>query len=207
LQAQDGTFYGTDNNGNMIAFSSSGNVIWSVPNDYPQIATADGGVIGASGITYDNQGRADGQIGTPRTMSWNENFYTDGPVDQIASAFINLASSFEDSSGGNPSGNNTSTEWFGIGTLLLRNLSGATGVPGTCADEGGITVCDFEVAASCTNQPRWTTNGVIDAPPGLAAWWTKYWCVNPVAGWQLCKPVPGTATKTTDPGPAYCQHP
>jgi hypothetical protein len=48
LQAQDGSFYGTDNNGNMISFSQSGNVIWSIPNDYPQIATADGGVIGAS---------------------------------------------------------------------------------------------------------------------------------------------------------------
>jgi len=52
LQAQDGTFYGTDNNGNMIHFSKSGNVSWSVPNDCPQIAR---GVIGSSGITYDNQ--------------------------------------------------------------------------------------------------------------------------------------------------------
>jgi hypothetical protein len=39
LQAQDGSFYGTDNSGNMISFSQYGNVIWSVPNDYPQIAT------------------------------------------------------------------------------------------------------------------------------------------------------------------------
>jgi hypothetical protein len=35
-----------------------GATIWSVPNDYPQIVTADGGVIGASGVTYDDQGKA-----------------------------------------------------------------------------------------------------------------------------------------------------
>jgi len=62
LQAQDGSFYGTDSDG-MIKFDRSGNIQWSVPNDSPQIATADGGVIGASGITYDNNGRATGVVG------------------------------------------------------------------------------------------------------------------------------------------------
>jgi hypothetical protein len=78
LQAQDGTYYGTDGNGNMINFSQSGNVIWSVPNDSPQIATADGGVIGASGITYDDQGRADGQVALP-IQSWTGNGYQNDP--------------------------------------------------------------------------------------------------------------------------------
>jgi hypothetical protein len=75
LQAQDGSFYGTDNNSDMISFSQSGNVIWSVPNDYPHIATADGGVIGVSGITYDGQGHADGQDDDPPIQSWTWNPY------------------------------------------------------------------------------------------------------------------------------------
>jgi hypothetical protein len=79
LQAQDGSFYGTDNNGNMISFSQSGNVIWSVPNDYPQMATADGGVVGASGITFDDQGRANGQIANMPTQSWTRNAYQIDP--------------------------------------------------------------------------------------------------------------------------------
>jgi hypothetical protein len=63
LQAQDGSFYGTDGAGDMVRLSQYGNVIWSVPNDSPKIATADGGVIGFSGITYDSQGRATGLSG------------------------------------------------------------------------------------------------------------------------------------------------
>ena len=69
LQAQDGSYYGADGNGDMIRFTQYGNTIWSVPNDSPQIATADGGVIGSSGITYDSNGNADCQIGLP-IQSW-----------------------------------------------------------------------------------------------------------------------------------------
>jgi hypothetical protein len=191
----------------MIAFTSTGVPLLNVPNDAPQIATSNNGVIGASGTTYDQNGNVDGQSGIPLTLSWTGNSYKLGSVDHVAASFIDLAQSFENLLGGNPSNNKTSREWFGIGTLLLRNLSGASGVPGTCAKEGAVTVCDFETVQSCTNQPTWSTNGVIDTPPGLAAWWTKYWCVNPDAGWQFCRPVPGSATKTTDPGPAYCQNP
>src|SRR5580704_5597001 len=95
LQAQDGSFYGTDNNGNMISFSQSGNVIWSVPNDYPQIATADGGVIGASGITYDNQGRPTGQIAMP-IYAWTGDAYQNDPgqAQQLASMPPDVAMSF-----------------------------------------------------------------------------------------------------------------
>jgi hypothetical protein len=59
----------------MIAFGSSGNIKWSVPNDSPQIATADGGVIGSSGVTYDSQGRATGQIANLPIQSWTGNSY------------------------------------------------------------------------------------------------------------------------------------
>ena len=64
LQAQDGSFVGTvtdnQNNQYMVAFDASGNVRWTVPNETPQVATADGGVIGASGITYASGGNATG---------------------------------------------------------------------------------------------------------------------------------------------------
>ena len=99
LQGQDGSFYGTDSDG-MIKFDRSGNIQWSVPNDSPQIATADGGVVGASGITYDNNGRADGQTEStvpPLTncqggscpvadlassaQSWSQNTYQLGSVE------------------------------------------------------------------------------------------------------------------------------
>ena len=58
--------------GNMIRCTQYGNVSWSVPTDSPQIATADGGVIGSSGITYDSQGRATGQTYLP-IQSWTGN--------------------------------------------------------------------------------------------------------------------------------------
>jgi len=110
LQAQDGSFYGTDNNGNMISFSQSGNVIWSVPNDYPQIATADGGVIGASGITYDNQGRANGQGALPGTPSWQGFMYSvtgDPVVQRSIPPDLMLQANLLQVAGGNVSGTGT----------------------------------------------------------------------------------------------------
>ena len=86
LQAQDGTFYGTfstNTSGGIIKFDQSGNIQWTVLNDSPQIATADGGVIGSSGITYDNQGRATGQVSTP-IQSWSgEAAYQYGSVEDV----------------------------------------------------------------------------------------------------------------------------
>jgi hypothetical protein len=91
LQAEDGSFVGTvavpgtggNNATNMVAFDASGSVRWMVPNETPQIATAGGGVIGQSGITYDQNGNATGQ-GTLYTQSWTYNMYQDGPVTQVA---------------------------------------------------------------------------------------------------------------------------
>jgi hypothetical protein len=79
LQAQDGTLVGTvalgtSSTTSMIGFDSSGNVKWSVPNDTPQIATADGGVIGASGITYDSNGNTTGKA-TVDVQSWTSYLY------------------------------------------------------------------------------------------------------------------------------------
>ena len=83
LQAQDGSFYGTTyagGAGGMVKFDRSGNIQWSVPGDSPRIATVDGGVVGASGITYDNNGRATGQVGLP-VQSWTANTYQYGSVE------------------------------------------------------------------------------------------------------------------------------
>jgi len=96
LQAQDGSFYGTDGAGNMVRMSQHGNVIWSVPNDYPQIATADGGVIGASGITYDSNGRATGQIANMPSQSWLGYAYQNDPgqAQQVSFSATTMASTF-----------------------------------------------------------------------------------------------------------------
>ena len=85
LQLQDGSFVGTvgQSNGqqNMIAFDQSGAVRWSVPNEQPEIATEDGGVIGQSGTTYDQNGNVTGQI-PMATQSWRGNMYRLGTVEQ-----------------------------------------------------------------------------------------------------------------------------
>ena len=114
-QAQDSTFYGAfynAGNGGMVKFDQSGNVIWSVPNDYPQIATADGGVIGASGITYDSNGNATGQIALP-IQSWTGNSYQYGPgqAQQVAAPAREVADgSFSPSVGANPSQSSTALQ-------------------------------------------------------------------------------------------------
>ncbi len=92
LQAQDGSFVGTvlvaadpyagPFQTNMVAFDATGGTRWIVPNDTPQIATADGGVIGQSGITYDQNGNVTGQVPL-FTQSWTLNEYADGPLTQL----------------------------------------------------------------------------------------------------------------------------
>ena len=114
LQAQDGSFIGNFwdvNTGNsaMVAFNATGTVRWTVPNETPQIATADGGVIGQSGITYDQYGNATGMGALP-IQSWTGNAYQVGSVDQVTSALVDVALSFNAFLGGNPSGNGTAAK-------------------------------------------------------------------------------------------------
>ena len=101
LQRADGSFVGlasipgvSGNSGSsMAAFTSAGNILWSVPNDSPVMASADGGVVGLSGNTYDQNGNADGYA-SGATQSWSGNSYTDGPLTQVAVNPINPAGSF-----------------------------------------------------------------------------------------------------------------
>jgi len=121
VQAQDGSFVGTvwtdpGNGGDavqlMVAFDSSGNVRWTVPGDQPQIATEDGGVIGQTGVTYDGNGIATGQIAALLTQSWRGNNYDPGFVQQIVSSLINKAKTLWAQLGGNPSSKGTAgREW------------------------------------------------------------------------------------------------
>jgi hypothetical protein len=106
----------------MIRSDQSGNTIWSVPGDSPQIATADGGVIGSSGITYDPQGRATGQTVTP-IQSWTGNAYPQpqGTAAQVADPLTDIdGSSFWPQAGGNPSANGTAV----VQCPCLRQSSG-----------------------------------------------------------------------------------
>jgi hypothetical protein len=116
LQAQDGSFVGTygdsdTNQTNMIAFDGSGNVRWSVPNETPQIATADGGVIGLSGTTYDLNGNATGQVGNANAViSWSSAWYlASSGVSALALPLIDDLDSvsFSAFAGGNSSNNLT----------------------------------------------------------------------------------------------------
>jgi hypothetical protein len=125
LQAQDGSFVGTVWVGDwddtyMVAFDASGNVRWSVPNDQPQLATADGGVIGQSGITYDQNGNATGMIANLPTQSWRGNAYQVGSVDQIVAALSNAATSLWAHLGGSPSGNGTAARPWNL-KLVWQN--------------------------------------------------------------------------------------
>jgi hypothetical protein len=116
LQAQDGSFLGTaiaDGPPTMVSFDVSGNVRWTVANDQPQIATADGGVIGESGITYDANGMATGMMNLP-TYSWFGYGYQYGSVEQVLTGALYFASNWWPFGGGSQSSNNTALlgQWF-----------------------------------------------------------------------------------------------
>jgi len=119
LQAQDGSFVGVTEdqntyNNDMVAFDATGNARWIVPNDTPQIATADGGVIGQSGITYDQAGNATGMIANMPTYSWTGSAYLDGPTTQVLAPPLYLALGFWSLFGGNNSGTGAAVnqQWF-----------------------------------------------------------------------------------------------
>jgi hypothetical protein len=97
LQRQDGNFIGTVSSsmGNfMIGFTPSGGTLFNVSNDTPLIATADDGVIGASGMTYDKSGNVTGQVTSQPIQSITGNAYQTGSIDQIVFQGTALASNF-----------------------------------------------------------------------------------------------------------------
>jgi N-acetylneuraminic acid mutarotase len=114
LQRADGSYIGADAYGtNMYAFTSSGTLLWTTPNDFPMIATSDGGVIGASGTTYDQNGKSDGQLASLPTESWTGNEYQIGSVEEVSTKPIIAAASLWSWVGGNPSGSGTAARpWY-----------------------------------------------------------------------------------------------
>jgi hypothetical protein len=92
----------------MIHLDQSGNSVWSVTGDSPILATVDNGVIGASGITYDSNGKATGQSGNPN-QSWTGNSYQLGSIEQTVSVPATPATpSFWSFKSANQSSNNVS---------------------------------------------------------------------------------------------------
>jgi len=144
LQAQDGSYYGTNPPelpqapSNVIYhLDQSGNLKWSVPNDNPQIATADGGVIGASGASYDSSGNVTAQNASLPTQSWTGNTYQVGSIDQVASAPLNTAASFWALSGANPSGSSTAAiqeESIYVRSFAPWEFFGAEGLYPLCSN-------------------------------------------------------------------------
>jgi hypothetical protein len=113
VQLQDGSFAGTvytteeamTGVSTMIAFDANGNVLWTAQDDYPWMATADGGVAGRSGVIYDQHGAAVGQA-TSILQSWSGASYRAGSVEQIAANPVYYALSWFAFAGGNQSRNN-----------------------------------------------------------------------------------------------------
>jgi hypothetical protein len=137
LQREDGTFVGIIFVGDrqapfftltpyMVAFDATGNALWSVANEQPLIATEDNGVIGTSGITYDQNGNATGRGAVKAqftfdqngnltgksivTQSWLGNAYQVGSIDQFLVSPVYLATSWTAFQYGNQAGNGTATQ-------------------------------------------------------------------------------------------------
>jgi hypothetical protein len=127
LQAQDGSFVGEVELEPqepvemyaMVSFDAAGNVRWIVPNDWPQIATADGGVIGRSGTVYDANGNAAGQTSL-LTQSWTGNLYQDGDVQRVAAKPTVAATGFWSGSAQSPPGANASGTPVAVQTAQVR---------------------------------------------------------------------------------------
>ena len=122
LQAQDGSFVGTvytSAGQSMVDFNASGNVIWSVPNYSPAIATADDGVIaessdGLTTATFDQNGNATGQgdaLGLPFDWSGNAYYTTaSASVSSNAGTPPNYGPTYAALLGGNQTANGTAIQ-------------------------------------------------------------------------------------------------
>ncbi len=137
LQAQDGSFVAFQQDGsagNIVAFNADGSLRWSAPGDYPAVATDDGGVIGQSGIAYDQNGNSGGQTGSFTTLSWTLDAYQLGSVDQIIKKLLSVAKSWWPFQGGNASGNSSATQqpWY-------APLPSCPGAAAPCAQEAALS--------------------------------------------------------------------
>ncbi len=122
LQRADGTFIGNVWGVGMGAFDQSGNILWTVPNYSPVMATADGGVIatgsnsngGLVTATFDANGNATGQNPSfGNSINWEGNaYYSASGAGVVASSGTppDLAPSYAAILGGNQSGQGTAID-------------------------------------------------------------------------------------------------
>jgi hypothetical protein len=164
LQMQDGSFVGTftdptTGNYGMVGFGQGGGIRWIVPNEAPLMATTDGGVIGASGVTYDQNGSATGMVETP-TYSW-KGAYTDGPVDSIVPQFdlALMSTSFAAVPGGNLTGNGFYMQHHTFGLVFCGPAPG----DGTCSSTPNVT---FSYLAGINDQNYGQATDFSQAYPG-----------------------------------------
>ena len=110
LQRADGSYIGTlfTFNGSsylspMVAFTASGQPLWSGPTETPESATSSGGVIGASGMTYDQNGSVTGQQPNQSRDSWTGNNYaiSSGALVSLQLPYTDYALTFGALQGGN----------------------------------------------------------------------------------------------------------
>ncbi len=181
LQDQDGSFVGTVGVGDpnnptnyMVAFDTSGNVRWTVSNDRPQIATADGGVIGQSGITYDQSGNAIGQSANLPVQSMTGNDYQLGSVELLFLPPILFAPTFAAVQGGSPLGSLTFIP--SLGSIYRSQLADiAKGYVGNTsqwagANYNGQATCNLFVR-DCLNQTSNATQLNIPSPVRPNLFW------------------------------------
>jgi hypothetical protein len=110
IQRADGSYVGSSDS-NMYAFTTSGQLLWTVPNDSSRFALADGSVVGVSGTTYDTNGNANGQIATA-VPSWIGAEYGLSTAGFSSFSFSSpgLAGTFAAILGGNHSNNITAIQ-------------------------------------------------------------------------------------------------
>jgi hypothetical protein len=136
LQAQDGSFVGSYYN-DMIAFDASGTARWIVPNETPQIATADGGVIAQSGITYDQNGNATGKMGSLATYSWLGYAYESDPA-QVRMNMPDFGLSFQATAGGSLSPNGADVKYVPSKWFIPAGIYDPNTYPNAAALDAGF---------------------------------------------------------------------
>jgi hypothetical protein len=168
LQRADGSYIGTvlsPQIGNtMVAFTASAQRLWNGPNDSPQIATADNGVIGASGTTYDQNGNVDGLIANMPTQSWLGYAYQLGPINQVSFEPTDDALSFWSSIGGNPSVvNPVAVKVQRARVFIPYGLYNQPTVP--CTDTGTLISCVVSAPVIDPQDSQFRTEAIQAVPP------------------------------------------
>ena len=154
----------------MVKFNASGSVLATEGGGlynpyYPQIATADGGLIATNGntgipATFNPNLSLTGQMASLPIQSWLGNAYHQmGSIDQLFLPAIDTADNFWDVVGGNPSPNSSADPNIHV-RLSVFNLYKNT--PGDIQSDSTVTT------KVNNTQSFWSTvtNSFMRTPPG-----------------------------------------